>query len=485
MTPARLGRTRILVGDALARLRDLPSESVQCVVTSPPYWGLRDYGTGTWEGGDPACEHKIQRTRHATYLNGRGETGSSCTSWAANGDPRRLKQQCRCGALRRDAQLGLEDEPAAYVAAMVEIFAEVRRVLRKDGTCFVNMGDCYATRPPGNRETAAKSSTLTNPERQLRVCTTARGDFGGLKPKDLVGMPWRVAFALQAAGWWLRSDIVWHKPNPMPESVRDRPTKSHEFVFLLAKAERYFFDAEAIAEPVVYGDHPRNGTPDYLQQAPGQPAQAGITKRRRSGNKERKLETPSVPNDHRGCGVPWEDLDGRRNARTVWTIPTQPFPGAHFATFPAELARRCIAAGSSERGACPKCGAPWARVVVASGGTIGCDWGANESRDVVPSKGAQRGGTERARKMQDGTYRRETTGWRPTCDCRGGGDAEIPYAPVPCVVLDPFGGSGTTALVANGLGRDAILIELSPEYVKLAEARLRDAFGMFAEIERR
>lgn len=174
-------------------------------------------------------------------------------------------------------------------------------------------------------------------------------NYTTLKPKDLVGIPWRVAFALQADGWWLRSDIIWAKPNPMPESVTDRPTKSHEYLFLLSKSARYFYDAEAIKEPVQYGDHPRNGVPDLAPvQAPGQAMHSGITKRRRSGNKVRLVATEgerSRTNTHLGSSVPCEDLNGKRNARSVWTITTQAYAEAHFATFPEELARRCIAAG--------------------------------------------------------------------------------------------------------------------------------------------
>jgi len=237
-------------------------------------------------------------------------------------------------------QLGLEVSPDDYVGRMVEVFAAVRDVLRDDGTLWLNVGDSYTS---GGRETYGTWSPESKQATHTAIKDAKRSaQPTGLKPKDLVGIPWRLAFALQADGWWLRSDIVWSKPNPMPESVTDRPTKAHEYMFLLSKAERYYYDAAAIAEPSVYGDHARNGTPDYVAQAPGQPVQTGITKRRRS-----------VPRG--GFGGKTEAMPGRnafraftetRNARTVWEIPTQPYPGAHFASFPEELARRCILAGS-------------------------------------------------------------------------------------------------------------------------------------------
>ena len=277
---------RLICADAVEGLRTLADESVQTCVTSPPYWGLRDYGVA--------------------------------------------------------GQLGLEPTPGEYVARMVEVFAEVGRVLREDGTLWLNVGDSYASSTKGSGGLSEKQ--LSNAG--SLYSSMQRFDHG-MKPKDLVGIPWRLAFALQDAGWYLRSDIIWSKPNPMPESVTDRPTKSHEYLFLLTKRERYYYDAAAIAEPVQYGDHPRNGVPKHITQAPGQTMQSGITKRRRSGNKERVLGPGrGRPDSHLGASVPWEDQTGKRNARSVWTITTRPFKEAHFATFPPELPRRCILAGS-------------------------------------------------------------------------------------------------------------------------------------------
>lgn len=250
-------------GDALEALRELLPSSVQTCVTSPPYWGLRDYGI--------------------------------------------------------EGQLGLERTPEEYVARMVEVFREVRRVLREDGTCWLNLGDSYATgggavgRAPGGGDQGERfiraGMINTQPNRM---------PIPGLKPKDLVGIPWRVAFALQADGWWLRSDIIWAKPNPMPESVTDRPTKSHEYLFLLAKGERYYYDAEAIKEP---------GNPENWRGSP--------TSRRGNSQRDSKLW------ERRG-----EVSCETRNRRSVWEIATQPFPEAHFATFPEALVKPCILAGS-------------------------------------------------------------------------------------------------------------------------------------------
>jgi DNA modification methylase len=356
----------IVQGDCREVLRRFPDEHFQTCVTSPPYWGLRDYGLGA-------------------------------------------------------DSLGLEPTPELYVAHMVEVFREVRRVLRKDGTVWLNLGDSYAGSGRGMTGDGlagrAGVKQLTNVGSNIdfhdkRVEAGAIGRYWvapppGLKPKDLVGIPWRVAFALQADGWWLRSDIVWSKPNPMPESVRDRPTRSHEYVFLLSKSERYYYDNEAIREPVASGPSDIRKMLESKERIGGRykdaddplmaaSAHTNIGRKRavggvyRSGNKERKLEVPTRPNDHRGSSVPWEDNGLGRNRRSVWHIATQPYPGAHFATFPTKLVEPCILAGSRE------------------------------------------------------------------------GDT----------VLDPFAGSGTVGVVAQRLGRHAVLIDASPGYCEMARKRL-------------
>jgi DNA modification methylase len=261
-----------------------------------------------------------------------------------------------------------------------------------------------------------------------------------------VGIPWRVAFALQADGWYLRSDIIWHKPNPMPESVTDRPTKSHEYVFLLSKSDRYFYDAEAIRE-----------------------TDSG----RQSGNIKRKTADGAIghrPADHLGSSVPWESDGTGRNARSVWTITTKPYAEAHFATFPNELPERCIRAGTSDEGACSACGAPRERVMtgIAPDGREaeirGRTTRDSDGRPLVGDNMIDRG-TRGSFSASRGVLKRRTDGWRSTCAC----GAET----IPQIVLDPFMGSGTTAWVARHLGRHAVGCELNAEYLDIAARRLQ------------
>ena len=328
---------KILNGDCRDVLKTLPDCSVHCCVTSPPYFGLRDYGCA--------------------------------------------------------GQIGLESTPDAYVAELVAVFREVRRVLRDDGTLWLNLGDSYS----GSGKGPAGNLGKIHNEREIKQTSGIVPD--GLKPKDLIGIPWRVAFALQADGWWLRQDIIWHKPNPMPESVSDRCTKAHEYIFLLAKSPRYYYDAEAVAEPVAPASIERLSQPNLE-------AQAGSSRVPGKTNGNMKAVGRGGRNAFRGQGHFRDgengpaNRDGRdmkdiaagkdkRNRRSVWTVTTKPYREAHFATFPPDLIQPCIRAG------CPP------------GGTV----------------------------------------------------------------LDPFGGSGTTGEVAASEGRKAILIELNPQYVKLAENR--------------
>lgn len=299
-------------GDVRDVLPTLPDESVQCVVTSPPYWGLRDYGTASWDGGDPACDHR-KRSRQGT----KGTTHSAPTA-ALDGVVDFHADTCgRCGAIRQDRQLGLEQTPDEYVAAMVGVFREVRRVLRRDGTLWLNLGDSYASTSKGGGH---------NPRQDSNAGWTV--DRGrpippGLKAKDLVGIPWRVALALQADGWYLRSDVIWSKPNPMPESVTDRPTKSHEYLFLMSRSERYLYDASAIAEPagddrVALGRRPISARQMHMQDVGMHGASDSLRDYGRT----------------------------TRNRRSVWTIATQSYPGAHYATFPEGLVEPCVLACS-------------------------------------------------------------------------------------------------------------------------------------------
>ena len=334
----------------------LRDASVHCVVTSPPYWGQRDYKTGTWEGGDPACNHRGCKPRSVS-----GGPGKQYTNVGSN---RVFAGDCMCGARRIDAQLGLESTPEEYVGNLVQVFREVRRALRDDGTVWLNLGDSYAASIKGSGG-IGKGTLNCGP--RLNAITTERQKTGirhyepGLQPKNLVGIPWRVAFALQADGLYLRSDIIWAKPNPMTESVRDRPTKAHEYVFLLAKNARYYYDAEAIKEPAAYPVPPeRRSSGDYSAGA---------------GRNDVGL--------HRSGGF----ITGKtRNRRTiwrcdpdqdVWDIVRQPYRGAHFATFPEALVTPCVLAGTSPR-ACGVCGAPWKRVVKKTGPStyekLNCSW---------------------------------------------------------------------------------------------------------------
>ena len=317
---------KITLGDCVDIMRRMPDECVHCCVTSPPYWGLRDYGVDPqmWSDGWYGC-------------------------------------------------LGLEPTPELYVQHIVQIFREVRRVLRKDGTLWLNLGDSYAGSNCGSNDYRSKNSSISvNPNKY-------KGQKPGLppslKPKDLCGIPWRVALALQADGWWLRSDIIWHKPNPMPESVTDRPTKSHEYIFLLTRNRRYYYDANAIKEKV---------------------SDISIKRAKYGWNCDR----PSTKNASMGGeSIHTEKMGNRfvnpagRNKRSVWTIATHPFSEAHFATFPPKLIEPCILAG------CPKGG----------------------------------------------------------------------------IVFDPFMGAGTTAVVSVNLGRNYIGIEVSEEYRKIAEKRIKQA----------
>lgn len=303
-------KVSILEGDALEKLRELPGESVRCCVTSPPYWGLRDYGTARWEGVSEECDHRAGSDYGEKSDTNRG---------SIRGGP--FRDECgKCGARRIDSQLGLERTPEEYVEKLVAVFREVRRVLAKDGTLWLNLGDSYASGSTGRNDTSRQTpggrggSFRGGPRKNLDINS-------GLKPKDLVGIPWRVAFALQADGWYLRSEIIWAKPNPMPESVTDRPTKAHEQFFLLAKSSRYYYDAEAIAE-----EQTSSGLGGF-------------------SNKE-TLKSVRLDASHAPSLVNAIN-DGKRNKRTVWTIATQPFPEAHFATFPPALVEPCILAGSA------------------------------------------------------------------------------------------------------------------------------------------
>lgn len=375
----------IYTGDSLTTLQQLPASSVHCCITSPPYWGLRDYGVG--------------------------------------------------------GQLGLEPTPEEYVDNLVDVFRGVRRVLRDDGTLWLNLGDSYAgswgnqgrkKKRGGQRPVNGPMISPVHDGRYPDKGTKTGTPPPGLKNKDLMGMPWRVAFALQADGWYLRQDIIWHKPNPMPESCRDRCTKAHEYLFLLTKKPRYYYDHEAVKEPAVWQ---RKNNPEWQHQR-------------------------SATNETKGCGnrnaksggfTKWDSSQGR-NRRSVWTITTKPYKGAHFATFPPALVEPCILAGTSEKGCCPECEAPWKRIVK------------RKAMEIRRSKRTHSKGRTRSSGTMVKPPESETVGWEPGCKC--GAPA------VGCTVLDPFAGSGTVAQVAQQHGRNFVMIELNPEYVELMKKRL-------------
>jgi DNA modification methylase len=405
----------VLQGDCRDVLKTLPDESVHCVVTSPPYWGLRDYGV--------------------------------------------------------EEQLGLEATPEEYVSKMVEVFREVWRVLRSDGTLWLNLGDSYAgswgnysgqNRGNGNqREISVGSLPVPAWEGRERERPAASRPQNGIKPKDLIGIPWMVAFALRADGWYLRSEIIWHKVNPMPESVTDRPTKSHEQIFLLTKAPRYFYDQEAIREPLKEASVARLGQNVEAQEGSD----------RVPGKTNGKMKAVGTP---RNDGERWNENNGRgfittggANKKTVWTVSTIGFKDAHFATFPPKLIEPCIRAGTSVRGCCAECGAPWERIV-ESESVDKEGWGAarkDHTGNISGSQSMIRDGNGRA-----GSLITTTTGWKPTCDHNGD--------PVPCTVLDPFAGSGTVGKVALELGRKAVMIELNPAYCGMIQKRSAVTLGL-------
>jgi DNA modification methylase len=330
--------THLHLGDSLQIARTLEAGSVQTIVTSPPYWGLRDYGTARWDGGDAECDHKERNARNdGNRKDVDGFGGSNNQNGHADMGKMQYRDVCgKCGATRVDAQLGLERTPEEYVCHLVELFRELRRVLRDDGTLWLNLGDSYSSDTKGDNRTPeqfAKSSKLNIAKNASAAQSliphsyTPRKVESGLKPKDLCGIPWRVAFALQADGWYLRSDIIWHKPNPMPESVTDRPTKAHEYIFLLSKSSKYYYDADAVREKI------------------GEKTRRAITFRN-----DRYVNNEAF-NNSAGFKDKIKAIDGEpsyagRNRRSVWTITTKPFKGAHFATFPPDLIKPCILAGA-------------------------------------------------------------------------------------------------------------------------------------------
>ncbi len=415
-----MNRATLICGDALEVLRAQPAESVQTCVTSPPYWHLRDYGVA--------------------------------------------------------GQLGLEKSPHEYITKLLTYLAEVRRVLRKDGTLWLNLGDTYASAAFGC-PTPDHSGPNRTGTRGRQAASSARamvrGTPRGWKEKDLVGLPWRVALALHDAGWYLRRDIIWHKPNPMPEAVRDRPTTAHEYVFLLSKSERYYYDWKAIVEPVTGNAHDRgNGVNPKAKRPAGWEEGTGrghrsMRGRYPRGDRQALEAAPRVKQNESFSAAISNGTLGERNARSVWTIATQAYPGVHYATFPEELARRCILAGSPPA-ACPVCHAPLVRILGKREPRKGRTSG-NAERHLAGEFGGDRLNTHLGYAFPWEAHERPTLGWRRSCK-----HDECPA--VASLVLDPFAGSGTVGAVAVGNNRDALLIDLKAQYLHDAEQRIGRLF---------
>ena len=465
---------RIMVGDCLYRLRDMPDESVHCVITSPPYWGLRSY----------------------------------------KGDP---------------GMIGLEPTFDEHLENLVAVFREVRRVLRSDGTCWLNYGDAYSGSWGAQSRGADNNGTSTLSGWQIHAAPkgthTGSSKRTGLKPKDLMMMPARVALALQSDGaadykamqtisrvrdelldhymdtdeeipgrvlallgrlndeyaqakgdsWWLRSEIIWHKPNPMPESCSDRPTSAHEKVFLLTKSARYFYDADAVRtafsgetkalsfETMDYKRRDKYKTPDGWDTGEG--AHGSVHRDGREKGKVRGHER-----EHEGSRDKWDGMSkadqqaGGANLRNVWKIATHAYSEAHFATFPPDLVVPCIKAGTSEKGCCSKCGAPLVRDVAVE----------YSKRRPNAVTGRVDGGDCGWSGSPQLNKHVTTTGWTATCEHF----AEVE----PCTVMDPFCGAGTVGLVAQRLQRNAIIIEISKEYAEMSQKRIAEDQPLFADV---
>ena len=463
---------KIILGDCIAGMKTMPAGCVQTCITSPPYWGLRDYGTAIWEGGDDTCDHVEKKKiglSSGLRNDGRKHKGLYEGEKATEITMQYNGECGKCGAKRIDAQLGAEKTPEEYVENMVAVFREVRRILRDDGTVWLNLGDsyasngCYINAWYEKEHNKDKKHLHTENRERYEDRKAFRGGEFNIKAKDLIGIPWRVAFALQADGWYLRQDIIWHKPNPMPESVTDRCTKAHEYIFLLSKKPHYYFDHEAIREPAAESTAARmlRGVSDTHKNVNGAPGQTA-----HSMNKPRPRQFGATVQEgtKRGdVGNTFVDT-GKRNKRSVWTVTTKPFRGAHFATFPKDLIEPCVLAGTSQRGCCSKCGAPWERQIEST----------RIARNELPPEDPRyrpntyKGAYGEINGKGDAGYNStKTLGWSASCKCK---DAEV----VPCTVFDPFTGSGTTAIVSLKHNRNFIGTELNPEYIKIAEARITD-----------
>ena len=464
---------QVLVGDCIESMRSLPSLSVHTCITSPPYYGLRDYGDqqGKWWGGKSNCEH--EHGERQTFVRRSNDGGKDGTKQGTNrGANERDKPIEHTNCTKCDAwygSLGLEPTPEQFVKNLVEVFREVKRVLRDDGTLWLNLGDSYAGGGGSSGHTEETKNMGRKTNSYGSVATRGRTP-SGFKAKDLMMMPHRVAIALQEDGWYVRQDIVWDKPNPMPESVKDRCTKNHEYIFLLSKNRKYYYDAEAIREPLSEPTKQRDKTPRGRSQDGGgsEKSMAGYAYTSELGDMKSSV--------------------GGRNKRSVWTITTKPYKGAHFATFPAELIEPCVLAGTSAKGCCADCGQPYSQIIGRP---------CQKCNSLIPTQGkscshcgykntswlgerennrAKRAGEDNtigalvARKKDLSPNKIMKSEWVKSCSC----ESDI----IPCIVLDPFAGSGTTAGVAVKHERKAIMCELNPEYAAIIPARIEDISGL-------
>lgn len=422
----------------------------------------------TVPGIDPGCEHRWgeyttkarKKTSHSDAVHKPGYKAlfrsSEWVDHKVDETPQSGQFCLNCGGWR--GSLGLEPTIEMFVGHIVLVWRELWRVLADDGTCWLNIGDSYAGGGQGNY-----GNKIAPEHGQHPTNVKNKGGWlkqNSLKPKDLMGIPWRVAFALQADGWYLRSDIIWAKGvsfNPvysgsvMPGSQKDRPTTAHEYVFLLAKSKKYYYDIDAVREPSISSqatDRIIDGKKSNVRYSS---VEGGVATGSRMGNPE----------------------SGMRNIRTVWTINTKPYPEAHFATFCPELVSPMILAGTSEKGKCANCGKPYLRITkptVEYAEMLGRDW-ADYEQDAIEGRGHSVSSQRPQKRGESTTASYETVGWEATCDCQ----ADV----VKDVVLDPFLGSGTTCMVAEQKGRDSIGVELNPEYAKMAYNRIKGDSPMF------
>ncbi len=454
---------RIYHGDSLDILRRLPSKSVHMVVTSPPYWGLRDYGTGKWEGGKDDCDH-VERyfedvVKKSTIVG---------IARAGGAQVKQFKDVCKkCGARRVDHQIGAEKSPdcltqgkaqcgECFVCSLVGIFREVRRVLRNDGTLWLNIGDSYG-QLTGNIAGDLITKGRENKGAELSKLYDSmqgRGLKSPLPNGNLIGVPWRVALAMQADGWILRQDIIWSKGQGcMPESVTSRCTKAHEYIFLFSKQTDYYYDHWAIGG-----------------KATSEPGSSPWSERKKvgAGTGSNKVNSRAWTFGDGSAGHNLTREDGFLNKRSVWTVTHGGgYTAGHFATYPPALITPCILAGTSEYGACAKCGTPWNRLVDTEKKFRERP---NEFVKRIPDHHKKQNIPGQPPQSSKSTLINlcsntlagvdvVTVGWTPGCNCKV---EEV----VPCIVLEPFLGSGTTALVSMDLGRRCWGIDLSEEYLK-------------------